>query len=845
MSAPSTIAHYKITAKLGEGGMGAVYRATDTKLNRDVAIKVLPEAFAADHDRLTRFEREAHLLAALNHPNIAAIYGIEQGAIVMELVEGDDLRGPLPVTTAIDYARQIAQGLEAAHEKGIIHRDLKPANVKITASGQVKILDFGLAKAADSTPAPNASLSPTLTVGVTQAGVILGTAAYMSPEQARGKIVDKRADIWAFGCVCFEMLTGTPAFAGESVVDILGAVVRAEPDWTRLPADTPDHVRRLLRRCLEKDPARRLRDIGDARIELAEPIAPPSSAPITITRRSMSAWALGAVAAVSGAAGYFARGLSRSEATRPTGMRRYRVALGQNRITGLLTVSPEGSRFAYISQAISNPGARPTFLRDWSASESRRLSGLEGTRSLVFSPDGKWLAATVGSSAVSRISVAGGDPIHLVDGWVVTDWTRDDRLILIDTSSSRIAAMPAEGGSVVELMKASSGEIVRAASLLPNGHLLFELTGVGIAVAPGGGGAKKIVMPQASVPRYLRSGHLLFQQANRFMAAKFDVRTSTVTSPAVPLPQVMATAPGLAIDDNGTAVFAPNAAFTQHSDLAIYDRTGKASTPLKITEPFTQLRASPDGKSLILSQQGTGDVYSYDIARQIQNRLTFEPGEDETPIWSPDGKRYAYASTRDTLTRHIVVRPADGSSGEVILWSTTEHVHVDDWSPDGKTLLLNRTGANAQLITLSADNPGEPRAFPTGPAITIYGAFSPDGRWVAYTSNESGRTEIYVRAWPSGGGKWVVSADGGQRPRWSRNGKELFFNSGSAMMSAAIDTRSGFSTARPQLLFQKVFGDYDVLPDGRFVIFGTPPVTGSDELEVIENWFEELNRLAR
>jgi serine/threonine-protein kinase len=837
---------YEVVAPLGAGGMGEVYRARDHKLGRDVALKVLPDTFAADADRMARFEREAKVLAALNHPNIAAIYGLEDRALVLELVEGENLAGPLPVETAVRYALQIASALEAAHEKGIVHRDLKPGNIKVTPAGTVKVLDFGLASVGQAGSAgSNSTQSPTLTLAATQSGVILGTAAYMPPEQARGKVVDKRADIWAFGCVLYEMLVGKQTFGGESVVDILGAVVRAEPEWSRLPADTPENVRRVLRRCLEKDPASRLRDIGDARLELAEPVAVPAPSPI-VTRRSVSAWALGGVAAIAGGAGFLTHALWKtSPQNRPGSFQRFKLPLGDDHITNLLEISPDGSRIAYGF----NPGgylAQTLYVRDLNALSARRVKGTAQISSLVFSPDGKWLA--YGGTAIYKVPVNGGDPIQIGSDGTPTGWAADGRLIVTAVRAGvGVMAIPAAGGRPEELVKAASAEVIRTATMLPDGNaLLFSVNSINrdVVVQTPGADDRRVVVENASLPRYLHSGHILFSRDNSWFVIPFDSRKLRATGAPVPLPPPEGSAPLLAVDDFGAAVSLPTNAFVHRSQLLLVDRQGRTLETLKISEPFTQVRAAPDGKSLLLAHQAEGDVFTYDLKRGIQTRMTFEPGENETPVWSPDGKRFAWASVRGKPERHIMIRNADGSGAEQILWRTEKHVHVDDWSPDGKYIVATRSGTDAEFLILSADKPGEPKPLLQSPFVKQHMAISPDGLWLAYSSRESNRDEIYVRPWPGPGGKWQVSAAGGTRPRWSRNGKELFYNSGNAMLAVPVESGREFSTGKPLVLFQKPFGDFDVLPDGRFVLFDAPPVFGYAELNVVTNWFDELKRIA-
>ena len=661
MSPEQMIGHYRVVSKLGEGGMGAVYRATDTRLNRDVAIKVLPPAFREDAARMQRFEREAQVLASLNHPNIAAIYGIEQGAIVMELVEGADLKGPLPVETAIHYARQIAAALDSAHEKGIVHRDLKPANIKVTAEDTVKLLDFGLAKATEASAASagpgSPTFSPTLSLQMTQAGMILGTAAYMSPEQARGKPVDKRADIWAFGVVLYEMLTGAPLFGEvETVSDALASVIKSEPDWSALPADTPRHIRRLLERCLRKDPKLRLRDIGDARMLLDEPSEP---APLTATPaaatapagRSWMPWALGVTAAVA-----LAMGVLLWRATRPVDRPPMwlSVDLGPDaRAARDLTavISPDGTRLVF---PIGEPGASKLAVRPLAQPNATPLAGTEGGSYPFFSPDGEWVAFGAGGK-LEKVPIHGGPPTTLCDfsgSFHGGTWGNDGFIIASLGNTAGLSRVPENGGSPQPLTKFENGELThRFPQILPGGKaVLFSASSAQsnwedahVEVLSLKTGQRKTLVRGGFYGRYLPSGHLVYVRGGTLYGMAFDIdRLEPAGPPATLLEGIAASNFGGGQFDfsrNGTLVYlAGNQSLEARRALVWIDAAGKTQPFFAAPDRFWGPAVSPDGKRLAvpIGVQGASDLWVYDLQREIPTKLPTAGDAYPGAIWAPD-----------------------------------------------------------------------------------------------------------------------------------------------------------------------------------------------------------------
>jgi serine/threonine-protein kinase len=699
VSPQQTIAHYRITAKLGEGGMGAVFRATDTKLKREVSIKVLPDTFAADPDRLARFTREAEVLAALNHPNIAEIYGVEEGALVMELVEGETLtdivkRGPVPLDTALGYARQIADALEAAHEKGIVHRDLKPANVKVTPEGRVKVLDFGLAKVADAAAAANSDASPTISMAATQAGIILGTAAYMSPEQARGQMVDRRADIWAYGVVLWEMLTGRAMFGGETIGDTLAAVLRAEIDLAPLPAETPAAVRRLLRRCLERDRKKRLPDVGVARLELDEPAEASQAAAQAPPKSSRLPWMAAAVAAAAaiglGAMWWIAsRQVERS-------LMRFTVeldpeALEAPRITA--AISPDGKRLVYSVRTGDGRTQLATRLMD--QAKGTLLNGAENGVDPFFSPNGQWIGFGA-DGKLKKVSVTGGAALPLCDapGLRGASWGEDGN-IFASLNTRSISKVPQAGGTPQEIAKPEgSAYTLRWPQILPGGKSVLytvHTSGTGfddanIAVLDLATGKSKIVRSGGYFGRYLPSGHLVYLNKGVLFGIRFNfARLETEGEVAPKLDDVKgntATAGGqFDFSNSGTFVYLPGATKNDGWVIDWIDRTGKIQPLVATRASYTGVAISPNGKFLALNPFG-GDgryVAIYDPARDTMTRITTQ--EATGVFWAPDGRHLVYVSSAGLVWARV-----DGSGEPLLVVSSKGALLPGDFSPDGHWL---------------------------------------------------------------------------------------------------------------------------------------------------------------
>jgi len=877
-----TTGPYRVTARIGAGGMGEVYRATDSKLGREVALKVIPPAFANDAERMARFQREAQVLASLNHPNIATIHGLEEGngirALVMELVEGPALaerikQGALPLDEALPIAKQIAEALEYAHERGIVHRDLKPANVKITSDGKAKVLDFGLAKAlSDDASAQDASHSPTLSVAATKAGIILGTAAYMSPEQARGKPVDRRADIWSFGVVLFEMLSGRQIFGGETASDSMAAVITREPDWTALPAGVPRRVRELLRRCLQKDPRRRLQAIGDARIELEETDAGEEArgAVIPVPEKS-SSWrgriliaALGVAALAAGA------GLQslRTPAPAPHPVARIAQPIANelvltNRTHIILAISPDGSKMVQVAN-------QRLYLRSLDSLTAVELPGTEGAASPFFSPDGQWVGFFAGGQT-KKIPVVGGTPVMVCakDGFDGS-WGPNDT-ILIGTAFSGILAVSAQGGTPSLLVAPEPGILYLKPRFLPDGKTFLYVRGKPGSFDEWEGVMRSfekddstVVLRGPNEVMYTPTGHLLYARLSELLAVPFDLASRRVTgNPERVAQNVDYTNAGgtsqFALSDTGTLVYlAAQGTRGLKTRLAAVDRAGKTTAlPLDVRD-YSDPKVSPDGWLVAAHlPDAQNDVWVADVARGTMSRLSFDPAEDETPIWSPDGHTVAWSATRGAVARAIFRRAADGSGKEELVWTSEQHAHLRDWLPDGRALLVEILDPKLGMDIWRLDLGEKPTAtiFLQTPFNERNSRISPDGRWIAYVSDEAGRDDVYIQSFPSAGAKVQVSNSGGDQPVWSRNGKALFFRGAGAMQEVTFEASPRLSVGKPHTLFPDQFESpqggghtgYDVFPDGRFLMIqsaDTPQNTGAprNEFIFVFNWFEELRR---
>jgi serine/threonine-protein kinase len=867
---------YRVVSLLGAGGMGEVYRATDTTLRRDVAIKVLPPMFTADADRLARFEREARTLATLNHPNVGAIYGLEEidglRALVLELVEGPTLadriaKGPLPVKESLAIARQIADALDAAHEKGIVHRDLKPANIKITPDGAVKVLDFGLAKL--TAVAPGTSDVQTSMIGGTREGIVLGTAAYMSPEQARGQQVDKRTDIWAFGCVLYETLTSRTAFARDTFTDTLAAIIERQPEWTALPASTPPVIERLLRRCLEKDPRRRLRDIGEARIEIEEAMAAPSANPTRAIRSGlatttrMALWVLVA-ALTAGAVGWIMRPAT-SAAPQP--VVRLTLPLGSGNSLALqaiapdvLEISPDGMSVAYV---VSHRNSFALYLRALSGSDAKLLAEQPSALfSPFFSPDSRWLAFAAGGK-LRKVSVLGGQPVTIADATNFRggSWGDDGAIVFAPVSRAGLSRVSSEGGTpeTVTSIDSAQGETShRLPWMLPGGKsFLYVVEGT----AGKGEDAvwaysldskhSRLLVKGATLPHYARTGHLLYVQGNKLMAAPFDPAALQLTGTPVPVVEGAGT---FAVSQTGSLVYGPGTAPTPNRTLVWVDRRGQEIPLAAAPAAYSNPKLSPDGAQILLSLQQQpleGDLGLYDIASDTLRRLTFDEGRPGWPIWSADGRRITYASNRPGAGYDIFWKPADGTGSEEPLIQKPLSQRPSSWSRDGGLLAFAEESPSGSTIWIFSMKERRTELFSRSRASEGYPSFSPDGRWLAYASNETGAPEIYVRPASGAAGKWRISTGGGLYPLWAASGRELFFRYGDRLLAADVTSEPVFASGQPHLLFEGAYlteaglFDYDVASDAqRFLMVKPEPEgSGTTEVSVVQNWFQELKRL--
>jgi len=873
---------YEVLALIGKGGMGEVYRARDSKLKRDVALKILPEAFARDPARMARFQREAELLASLNHPNVATIYGVEENALVMEVVDGDTLKGPLPIQDALRLAKQIAEALEYAHERGVIHRDLKPANVKVTPEGAVKLLDFGLAKAIEDRAAPGSlSNSPTLTLGVTGAGVILGTAAYMSPEQAHGKAVDRRADIWSFGAVLYELLTGKQVFAGESVSDTLASVLKLEPDWKSLPTETPSDVRTLLRRCLTKDRKHRLQAIGEARILIEDVLsgkAPEETAgaPVPAPPQSRLGAAGWIAAAILGAtAGVAIWGWMHPSTLPPRGVVRFTATVPVSSIGGAMALSRDGSQLAFVG------GPRQQIhVRAMDQFNARPIAGTEGASFICFSPDGQSISYISGerpAGFLKRVAVAGGPAQTLANalfgvGPPVQSWAPDDTIFF--TNNGELMRISSGGGKPETLARPDTqkGERYYAGpQMLPGGEqllvsILFSGSGssghrvVSLNVRTG---ERKTVIERAGIAQYAptgpssTAGHIVYydQATASLMAVPFDVKRLEVKGSPAPVLEGIQSARGpfgiFGLSDSGTLVYAPGARAAESSSTLVWvDRNGTEHSLPAPPRTYGSPTLSPDGLRIATSISGqTEDIWVYDLPRGTLDRITSD-GNSGGPIWTPDGKRLIY-ERRPGGGAAVMWVSADGSSPPSVLATRGNGPIVpSSVTPDGKLLMgFYAIEGGLWILPLEVAS-GRARPQPIlASRFTLFNpALSPDGQWVAYRSQETGRSEIYASPYPGPAGKFPLSTDGGTLPRWSRSGRELFFRNGDKMMAIDVQTSPQFRASTPKLLFEKrdANGSYDVGPDGkRFLMIKQPAVqqAAAEQVNVVVNWFEELRRL--
>jgi hypothetical protein len=878
----SRLGRFEILELLGAGGMGEVYRARDSRLGREVALKLLPEQFLRDAQRLARFERETQVLASLNEPNIAALLEIVSlegsHALVLELVEGETLSdriasGPLPVPEALGIAAQIATALEAAHERGIVHRDLKPGNVKLRPDGAVKLLDFGIAKVLDSTTTASSPAAVTLTAAEVPGGSarILGSPAYMSPEQARGMTVDKRGDIWSFGCLLYEMLTGKRAFDGEVASDVIAKVIEREPDFSALPGELPFTIRRLLQRCLEKDRRRRLRDIGDARLELLDALDNPAGEPTA--SGAFAAWAASrkrrlprgvpAIVAVAAALAVTGAWLVQRRTTNVPLVTRFAIAEPSN-AEGGLAISPDGTRMAYLTD-------RGLVVRSRDQLESKLVAPLNIVQSSpFFSLDGEWVGFR-GWEALKTVPAAGGPIATVADRYPVAvgAWYGKDIFFAGMTGLFRTSA---QGGTPVPLTATAAGEQIVSVEVLPNrGAVLFtviptrgnvygmaaNLPSARIEALDLATGERHVVVRGGGRPRYTSTGHLLYVNGGTLYAVPFDLGQLRTRGAAVP---VIVTEGLLdySVSAEGTLIYQAAGKDT-HRELVWVDRRGHV-TPLGAPPmDYAYPRISPDGKRIAIDviDVADRDIWMWDIGRRTLERFTKDPTGNPIVTWSPDGSRLIFGSERSGVAN--AYRQASDGSGEPEHLLESEALQMPiSYTPDGKLLVsIGVPGQQRDIYLMTLDGQRESEPLIHGAANELWAEVSPDGRWLVYDSDESGQFEVYVRPFPNPyqGSRWQVSAAGGRQPVWSHDGRELFYRDFSgALMAVPIAGGPGFSPGRPVRLFEGTgyIGSgaqgsgrtYDVSPDGsRFLMIRTANRVATP-LVVVLNWFEELKRLA-
>jgi serine/threonine protein kinase len=947
LTAGTKLGQYEVREMIGAGGMGEVYRATDAKLKRDVALKLLPEQFARDPERLARFKREAQMLASLNHPNIATIHGLEEASgahfLVMELVPGETLQervrrdGAVPLDEALDIAKQICEALEHAHEKPIIHRDLKPANVKRTPEGKVKVLDFGLAKAfaedgaAGDTPKPvYDSNSPTVSrlpeqqtpeFSPTIPGTIMGTAAYMSPEQARGKTVDKRTDIWALGCVLYELLTGEGAFyrdpslnpspdrkrganqsrarqqagAGverakepplphgrgsdqndepDTVQDILARVLHAEPDWSRLPANTPPGIRALLRRCLTKEAAQRLRDAGDIKLAIEDIFTAPITAQAAMPAPpspSKSPWKRRLIFSAVGLAAWAVTAYviwNMKPVTPPQPVTRTVLQLGPGErffVPSVLpfAISPDGRRMVYF--ASRGVQSAQLFVRALDTTESRVISPTGGDAPF-FSPDGERVGFFDGT-VLKMVPIGGGVLTALANIGASRggNWGDDNQIIFPPASASGLMRVPAPGGKPEPVTKLGKGEFAHKwPELLPGGKALLFVSSTStvffddaqILAQRLDTGERKLVVQGGTYPHYLPTGHLVYYRAGTIMAVPFDATRLEVRGTPVPVLDGVASratdgSAEFSISNNGTLLYMEGSPLVNQTTLVQVDRHG-AGVPLRAPPHgyggVSGPKLSRDGKSIVVMvQEQNSDAWIYDLTRDTLTRLTFD-GTLSNISWTPDGKRIVFTSTK-TGSQAIMWKPADGSGPDDFLVKSDRQVFTGSFTPDGRVYLYgqNSPDTTGRDIFYESVDDRKPHVFLQTSANETAPRVSPDGRYVAYVSDESGRNEIYVQPFPGPGGKYQISTEGGKEVVWAANG-EIFYRNGTKMMAVQVETQPTLQIGKPQLLFDEPYvantGNgalYDATADGQhFIMLKAPEQSSANQINVVLNWFEEL-----
>lgn len=885
---------YEVTAAAGAGGMGEVYRATDTSLKRAVALKVLPASVASDPERLARFQREAEVLAALNHPNIAAIFGLETStdtkALVMEFVEGPTLAdriagGPIPIDEALPIAAQIAEALEAAHDRSIIHRDLKPANVKVRPDGAVKVLDFGLAKADPGASRPQDSgpsdLSPTMTSpAMTAMGMILGTASYMAPEQARGRAVDRRVDIWAFGCVLYEMLTARRAFPGEDITDVIAAVITREPDFSALPASTPAHVRALLARCFVKDPKQRLRDIGEGRLQL---LGSHGGGPLSAAAPQGSRTPKGApyiVPALAGALVLVSTGLvyslmtsSAAESSTPPTRLAITFPIGGQLQKGQplpsLAYAPDGRRIVYTARG---PEGNQLWMRDLNTYASVPVAGTPNSRLAEFSPDGKWIAFLGGANTIRKVPVTLGPVVDICQFEGTMNgltWTDAGEIVFSTRGMpSKLWRVSADSGTPILV---TEGEYAYP-DALPGGNAVLATRPSPAATSTSGDhsivvvsladGAVTKLFDGGTYARYVPTGHIAYLRNNAIMAATFDPAATTVGEARVTMVDNVfmdhsTTSGNFAISTSGALAYTPGSPEDFRRSLITIDPANRDAAPRElVTEKRTYLspRISPDGRYVAVVDRAWQDrLWVIDVARQAFSRLTSADFVSEgSPVWSPDSRYVAFRGVGLDGSATGVYRAAiDGTGGVEQLYAGQHDAFPTAWTPDGESLVvwIRKPEGDTDLMRLSLNPTPSLQPLLATTFADGVGSLSTDGRWIAYQSNRSGRLEVYVAAFPAMAHTVRVSVTGGQQPEWAGSGRRLYFRSGQNVMAVDITGVGPVTVSAPVVAatFPAVLptGFVDPMPDGRLLAIDGHDMGATPALHIVLNWFSELRERVR
>jgi Tol biopolymer transport system component len=875
----SKLGIYEVIAPLGAGGMGEVYRARDTRLGREVAIKALPPQFAQDPERLSRFEREAKLLASLSHPHIAGIFGLEDidghRYLILEFVEGETLaqrldHGTLTIEESLQICRQIASALESAHENGVAHRDLKPGNVMITPSGDAKVLDFGLAKGgmgSGSGSDVDISHSPTLTHQHTGAGVIIGTAAYMSPEQARGRSVDKRTDIWSFGCVLYECLTGRQAFAGDTVSDLIARILEREPDWDALPSRTPQRIRDLLKRCLDKDAKRRLRDIGDARIEIEDVIATRTSSPDAVAAaahrsRVKLRTIAGAVSLVvmSAAAVYY--GVPRGGNTTTTQPTRFEIAeMPGTHMDGdgvQSAVSPDGRTLVYC--AADSAGRQRLWIRTLESLVAREIPGTDDAQMPFFSPDGRTIGYFNGGQKLMKVAANGGAPDVIADvkGPRGGTWNRDGIILYAPLSNGPIYRVSANGGDGVAITKLDSTETAhRYPYFLPDGkRFLYSVLPprdgrYRIYLGSLNGKEKHLVIDTAgSGAVYSEPGYLIYDRDGVAVVHRFDLKSGRVVGEPVPLGDHplgtnFSGAADVCVAKNGTLAYTTTGLLLTH--LVWADREGRTTEDIPMASGrYFGVELSPDERQAVLESGpriGISDLWLADLERGVVTRLSYTTGENSNARWSPDGTRVAYTSAPLGGYQKIVVVNVRGGAPETFLESDPLFKNLYGWTPDGHALIYGHQDPATRwdIFVLPLEGDKKPKTFLATPYFEDNATVSPDGRWMVYRSNESGQFDIYVQSFPEGGNKYKVTTHGGNSASWSKDGRQLYFdqtNENATIYVADVLPGPQFhlGPAKPFMHGPEEALDVEIGAHGRIMLLIPARPLPPQSITIVQNW---------